>query len=164
MITQNKLFLFFCTVFFITSFAHLWGITLTVTGSWPLSIGSADVIGGTGGNLSPEYLSSSDIVTIEIADTAGASDAWQVLVHREDGLWKGSLSLGLIRTTSGTGPGAVTGGDSGFLELTAGDQLFFEGTGDRSAIDVRMRLSGVSAVLNAEVYSRTVYFTVIDIP
>jgi len=140
------------------------GITLNSAGNWSLVINETDVIGGPGGNFSPEYTSNTDSVTLDITDTLGSTDAWQVQVHKEDGPWSGALDLGLLRTGGGSGSGTITGGDSNFLTLTGIGQVFFEGAGDRTGVTVQMKLSGVSVILDAAVYSTTIYFTIVDIP
>lgn len=150
--------------FLLYAAGDLAAISINVTGSWSLTIGSGDVVSGPGGDLTPLYTSSADAVTIDVTDTIDNADTWQIQVHKDDLLWHGAMNLSMLRTSDGTGTGSITDGDSLFLDLTSLDQYFFEGAGDRSGIDLQLRLSGVSVLIPADSYSTTIYLTVIDTP
>ncbi|MBN2655985.1 MAG: hypothetical protein JXR86_02920 [Spirochaetales bacterium] len=154
----------FLLVLLLFPFYPLSAITISLSGSWSLSIDSSDVSSGAGGDLNSQYQSNADQVSLDIGDLIDSGDAWELQVHKEDLLWHSDMILGLLRTSGGSGAGTISGGDSLFLELTATDQYFFDGTGDRSLIDIQLRLSGISVVIPADTYSTTIYFTVIDTP
>lgn len=152
------------TILFAAGAVSVFGITVTVTGGGSFSIGAADLIGVAGSDLVSDYSSADNAVLVTVADTIGVDDAWQIQVRQEDTLWHGSLSLAVFRTGSGSGTGSVTGGDVLPVDLTAVDQVFFEGAGDVADIPIRVNLSGVSVLIPADSYSATLYFTVVDIP
>ncbi len=149
-------------ILFIVLSIKAFGITLNVSGAWNLLIDSSDVVGGAGGNLIPSYTSASDSIVLDVSSTIDDSDSWQIQVHKTDSNWSGGLVLSCIRSTNGIGSGTISGGNTVYLDLTAVGQLFFDGAGDRTSIDIQLKLSGVTAAIASDVYVTTVYFTVID--
>lgn len=137
-------------------------LTLTVSGGFGFVVDHTDIPAGAGGEPEPTHASSDNAVILDVGESGGASDAWEIQVRLEDTLWHGGLALKVLRTGSGTGP--VTGGDILPLELTATDQPFFEGTGDNSGIEVKLILDNVSVLIPADTYSGVVHFTLVDIP
>jgi hypothetical protein len=139
-------------------------LEVTVSGGHAFTIDQADLAGGAGSNFIPVHQSALDAVLITVAATTGDTDAWQMLVHKEDALWHGSLALGVLRTGPGTGSGSISGGDVLSLTLNASDQVFFEGAGDKTTIPVQLKLSGVSVLIPVDSYTTTVYLTILDLP
>lgn len=139
-------------------------ITLTVTGGHGFIIDGGSLSGGPGSNLVSQYSGPDDSIILSVGDTLGNGDGWQIEVRREDLLWHGSLDVRLLRTGAGSGGGSISGGDSLSLTLTASDQFFFEGTGDRTDIPVRIELEGVSVLVPADTYTGNITFTLVDIP
>jgi len=162
--TQKIVAILITVSFLLLTTFDLSAISISVLGGWSLVIDSGDVVAGAGGDLTSQYLSNADAVTIDVADAIDDSDNWQIQVHKEDTLWHAALTLGLLRTSDGAGTGTITGGNSLFLDLTAVDQFFFDGAGNRSTVNLQMRLSGVSVLIPSDNYSTTIYFTVIDTP
>lgn len=151
------------SILLLTSF-DLPAISINVLGGWSLVIDSGDVIAGAGGDLTSQYLSNADAITINVADAIDDSDNWQIQVRKEDTLWHAALTLSILRTSDGAGTGTISGGNSLFLDLTAVDQFFFDGAGNRSIVDLQLRLSGVSVLIPSDNYSTVIYYTVIDTP
>lgn len=154
-------FFFLLLIFYflpISTFA----LDLTVDGGFGFTVDHTDVPLGAGGTPTPTHYSSVDVVSLDIGGSGGGSDAWQVQVRLEDTLWHGDLSLKVLRTGSGTG--TVSGGDVLPIELTLTDQVFFEGLGDNTGINVQLILDGVSILIPADTYSGVIHFTLIDIP
>jgi len=143
-------------------FPAVFPLTVTVTGGYGFVIDQADLTGGAGSDLEPTYESLDNSILIDIGDTTGSTDAWQIQVHKENATWHASLSLSILRTGSGTG--TVTGGNSIPVELTGTDQVFFEGEGDNTGIPVKIILDGVSILIPADTYTTTIYVTVVDLP
>ena len=142
----------------------VFALEVTVTGGHAFTIGQAELAGGAGSNFIPVHQSAVDAVTITIAGTTGDTDAWQMLVHKEDALWHSSLALGVLRTGIGIGSGSIGGGDVLSVTLNASDQVFFEGSGDRATIPVQLTLGGVSVLVPVDSYITTVYLTILDLP
>jgi hypothetical protein len=141
-------------------------ISLSVTGSWNLTLNETDLSDGAGSDFISVHASATDELVLEVTGSTGDADNWEVQIHKEDTSWDGSLELSLLRTGVGTtgGLGTINGGDLDFVELTAVDQYFFDGSGDRADIDVQLRLKNVSVTVGAGLLETTVYFTLIDSP
>jgi hypothetical protein len=142
----------------------VFALEVTVSGGHVFTIDQGDLAGGAGSNFIPVHQSAVDSVLITVAGTTGETDAWQLLVHKEDALWHGSLALGVLRTGTGSGSGSIGGGHVLSLILNASDQVFFEGSGDRATIPVQLTLSGVSVLIPVDSYTTTVYLTILDLP
>ena len=136
-------------------------IDITATGSWSLSITSADLVNGAGSDLKSDYESAADAVSVSISATTGASDAWLVDVKKDDTNWHRNFILYVKRTSDGTG-GSVSGGTA-YQQIDKKQRLFFSGSGDVSGVKVQLKLSGVSIQIPPDTYTTTVYYTVVDI-
>jgi len=92
---------------------------VTVTGGYGFIIDQSDLSGGAGSNFNPEHSSPADAIIIIVDGMSGDSDAWRIMVRKENVLWQGGLGLSLLRTAAGTGTGTISGGDVLPLTLTA---------------------------------------------
>ncbi len=137
-------------------------IGISITGNWILSITSSDLVAGAGSDLAGSYQSSSGQVAVDVIGTSGSSDAWRIDVRRSDTTWHESLVVSVKRTSNGSGSGTISGGTA-FQSIGPTDATFFSGSGDRSAIDLQLQLSGLSVQVPPSTYSTTVIYTVIDI-
>ncbi len=135
-----------------------WAISITVTGSWSETIDASDLQAGAGSDLVSTYESAADAVSISISDPSGN---WTIDVKKIDTNWHSNLHLNVKRTSDGTGPGSISGGDA-YQEITDIDQNFFSGNGDRSNVNVQLKLTGISIQVAPDTYSTTVYYTVYD--
>ena len=140
------------------------GQTISLTGSWTLSVSAADLIAGAGSDFSTPLISADNQVLITISGTAGNSP-WDVTVYKIDSPgWPAGLTLRVIRTGDGTGTGSINGGtDPGVVvpDGAAGAAAFFDGRRARSNVPVRLRLEGLSVDLGPPaIYTTTVYYTV----
>jgi len=152
----------FC-VFITAGLPAVFAAGVTVTGGYGFVIDETDLAGGAGSNFNPAHSSPVDAVLITVYDMLSDSDAWQIMVRKENTLWQGGLGLSLLRTAAGTGTGTINGGTVLPLVLTATDQIFFEGSGNRSAIPIQLRLDGVSVLIPVDAYAATLIFTIVDI-
>lgn len=156
---------FFVLVFvtFLFFDVPLYATYLGATGGWTnLVIDSSYLQGGAGTDLQGSYTSGVGATTISITGTSGE---WQVQVRKvEEGsnLWPNGVSLSVRRTGEGSGGGTITGGDS-YISVTRRDVVFFEGTGDKTAIPVQYKISGMSVSVPPDTYSTTLTFTVVDV-
>ncbi len=141
----------------------LWAaISITVTGSWSVTIDAADLQSGAGSDLTGTYESATDQIDIDITGTAGPGDTWRVDVSKSDTNWHANFLLYVQRTSDGTGsPSHISGGTT-YQEVTDTDQSFFNGERDKSNIDVQLKLEGVSILVPDDTYTTTVTYTVVD--
>jgi hypothetical protein len=139
-------------------------ISITVTGSWSLSIGQADLQGAAGSDLSASYQSAADQLLMTIGGTGGK--AWRVDVYRVDSTWNSDFVLSIKRTTDGTpqGKGSHSIDSLGltYAAITTIATTFWSGAGDFTSIPLQYQLSGVSCAIPAASYSTTIYFTVVQ--
>jgi len=135
-----------------------WAISITVTGSWSETIDALDLQAGAGSDLISTYESAAEAVSIDISATSGN---WGLDVKKIDTNWHSNLHLHVKKTSDGTGSGSISGGDS-YQEVTDIDQSFFSGNGDRSNVNVQLKLNGVSIQVPPDTYTTTIYYTVTD--
>jgi hypothetical protein len=135
-----------------------WAISITATGNWSETIDASDLTAGAGSNLIDTCQSAADAVSIDIAATSGN---WGLDVKKITSNWHNNLHLHIRRASDGTGSGTISGGDS-YQEVTDIDQSFFSGNGDRSNVNIQLKLTGVSIQVPPDVYTATVYYTVSD--
>jgi hypothetical protein len=137
-------------------------IDIIVTGDWTnLSITANDLTAGAGSNLTQQYQSPIDQVTIDILNTAGTSDSWRVDVKRTDSTWNSIPVLAVKRHDDGSGAGSISGG-LGFQTVGMTDMSFFSGTGNRTGIRVQIQISNISVHLSPGNFSTTISYTVVD--
>jgi len=134
---------------------------ITVTGSWSLSIGQADLSGTAGSELNSTYTSATNQATLG-ADATYSFTNWRISVRRIDTTWHANFHLWVKRTNNGTsGTGTYSGGTT-FIDLTTVDQTFMTGRGDRSGFTLQFQLTGVSTAVPAASYSTTIRYTIVD--
>jgi hypothetical protein len=155
---KKALFILLATLILITIVEAVTSITMT--GSWSLSIGQADLTGGAGSELTSPYTSATDEATLGVSGTLGNS--WIISVMRIDTTWYEDFRLRVKRTNNGTsGSGSYSGGTT-FLTLTTTDQTFMTGAGNRTGFTLQFRLAGVSTAIPAESYSTTIRYTIVQ--
>ena len=133
-------------------------VSITVTGSWSLVLGSGNLQGGAGSNLVSTYTSNANQALLTVSG-ATTGQAWTVSVLRIDSTWDGSLVLSLRRTGGGSGTGTVSGGTT-YLTVLTTSQTFITGTGNLSNIPLQERLAGVSVSLGAGTFTTTIRYTI----
>jgi len=138
-----------------------WSIDITTTGSWSEYIDVDDLQSGAGSDLTDTYTSAVDEVTLDIDNTTGSSDSWRVDVSRADTDWPTGVRLYVQRTSAGTGSGSISGGGT-YSEVTSSDTTFFSGAGDRTGIDIQLRITGMSLSVSPDTYLTTVTYSVVD--
>jgi len=82
--------------------------TISLTGSWTLTIDVSNLIGGPGTDLTDMYESAANQIVINVSATGNTS--WRVDVRKSDITWPGQFHLDVRRTGNGTGNGTVSGG------------------------------------------------------
>ena len=115
---------------------------IAVTGTWSPVYSAGDLVSGAGSDFASQLESAGGQATMDISNSGGAG--WTVRVRKSDLAWSSGASLAVkLSSPSGTGPGSVSGGAS-YLAVTDSDQVLMTGSGDRSGIQLRFRLQGVS--------------------
>ena len=136
------------------------GIDIFARGSWSRSISSSDLTAGPGSNLPTTFASASDVILVEVVNTASSSVRWHVNIRKTNGTWNSNLHLSAKRTGNGSS-GNLTGGTV-YQEVTATDVQFFAGRGDSSGITVGLELTNVNIALDPpQTGSTAVTFTVV---
>jgi len=136
-------------------------ITITVSGSWTLSITSANLTGAAGSDLTSYYESNTNQLSMTIGGTGGHT--WRVDVRRVDTAWHAGFGLYIKRTNAGvSGKGTVNPGGTEYGLITTTAQTFWTGTHDRAGIYLQEKLDGISCAIPAASYSTTLYFTVVQ--
>ena len=138
------------------------GASIDASGSWPLSISSADLQSGAGSDLVPSFISSPSQVTLTISGTASPSSSWRVDVQESDIAWPGGVTLSVLRTSDGSGPGIISGGCA-FKPVSGIPSPILYGQGDRSSIFLQLQLSGASIKTSPSNYLTSLIFTVVDL-
>jgi hypothetical protein len=153
--------LFFCLAFLFVPAFPLYAIDIDATGSWELVIDASDLAGVAGSDLKGDYQSERGATVLDITGTAGSDDVWRVRVRVGSPLpW--DVKLYARRTGDGDGSGAITNGTS-YVEVTASGIDFFNGSGDRTAVSIQYKLSGISISISPGAYSPEIIFTVVNI-
>lgn len=127
---------------------------ISVLGTWSEVIDASDLAGGAGSKIAEQ----SATTTVDVSNTGSGS--WRVLARISENTWNGSLVLSIRRTSGGSGSGSISGGES-HIQLTATDTEIFSGSGDRSAIGIETRLSGISLNVQPNAYSAGIVFTIV---
>jgi hypothetical protein len=134
--------------------------TLTVTGSWTVSIGQANLSGAAGSDLTSTYASSTSAATMGVS---AFLQNWRIDVYRQDTTWNAALHIWVKRTNNGTsGTGTYSGGTT-FLDLTTTSQTWMTGSGSRSGFTLQFQLTGVSCAVPAASNSTTIVYTIVQI-
>jgi hypothetical protein len=155
---------FFFLVPFLLSLTRAEAIDLSATGGWSETVDETDLVSGAGSDLVDTYESATDATTMTISNCTGDTDNWRLDVRRiDEGGWHGDFTLFVKRTSDGEGNGSISGGLS-YIEITTTDAQLFSGAGDRSNISIQYKLTGMSITVLPDTYSKTVVFTVADIP
>jgi hypothetical protein len=145
----------------------LWGaysagaVDISALGDWSETIDASRLIGGAGGILPGTYESATDQSVIAIQNTFESSDSWRVDISRLDTNWPAGFILSGKRTSDGSGGGSITGG-AGYQIIETTDAAFFSGAGDRSGIDIQLKLTGMTIQILPGTYSTTLVFTLVD--
>jgi hypothetical protein len=133
---------------------------ITVTGSWTLSIGQANLTGAAGSDLTSTYASATNQATMGTSGTGGHT--WRIDVLRVDTTWHANLHLWVQRTNNGTSGGGSASGGTTFLEVTTTTQTFCTGVGDRLGFTLQFQLTGVSCAVPAASYSTSIKYTIVQ--
>lgn len=130
---------------------------ITASGDWFRLIGTSDLSTGAGSDLPATLASSTSQTTLDITNTGGA--AWTLRVSRSDSHWPSAVNLAVSLTHPGSGPGSVAGG--GYQPVTAFEQIFITGSGDRLGLTLQLHLSGLSVShLPPDSFNTTISYTV----
>lgn len=144
-------------------------VTITVTGSWSLTIGSSDLQGGAGSDLNSTYQSATNQVSINIDKVVNGNFwdwfvnyNWRVDVEKQDTNWDSRLQLWVHRSGNGFGFGSISGGTN-YQQVTNSTTSFFSGSRRRFWITIQYELRNVSVQVPVDTYSTLVIYTVTEL-
>jgi hypothetical protein len=137
-------------------------LSIKITGKWNLKIDENDLVGGAGTTFPDAFESKTDEISITISKTTTPTTPWRVDIRRIDINWHPNLTLFVKRTSDGTGDGTIDNGTT-YQQVTLIDQFFFSGTGERSKIDIQLKIEGVSLPVPVDTYSTEIYYTVTEL-
>lgn len=140
-------------------------MTMRITGRWTIgNIDALSLTGGAGSDFVGSLESAINQIDISITKTTDPiAHPWRMDIKRLDTIWAPGFRLYVRRTADGLGDGTIAGGTV-YQEITEVDQSFFSGTGDRTKIELQLKLDGVQvANMHVESYSTTIYYTVTEL-
>ena len=132
--------------------------SISIIGSWNLSIDGSDLQAGAGSDLNPRYMSAEDQVVMDITNT---NRYWTVTIQGVPFNWHSNLFLYVRRRSNGRGPGWI-GGGTNWQQVSTTPQHFFQGRRRRVAIAIQYGLTGVSIQLPPDTYSGSIVYTVVE--
>lgn len=161
MIKRCILIVSICVVL-LSSQSPLYAIDIYATGGWTdLVINSSHLRGGAGSDLVDSFESNANATMISITGTSDASDVWEVQIRKSTSSWPSDAILSVERTGDGGGGGSIDEGTS-YIAVGESDVTFFRGSGDRTNVPVRYKISGLSIMVPPGTYSALITFTVVD--
>jgi len=114
---------------------------MTLIGNWFEMIGTDDLVMGAGTDFRSTIETGAAGATLGITNTQGAP--WTLWVRRDASTLPAAVSIAVHRTSDGTGNGSISGGTD-YLMVQDYEQLLFQGSGDRSGINLQLRVAGIS--------------------
>jgi hypothetical protein len=130
---------------------------ISVSGNWSKTVNRDNLAAGAGSNLVSTIESPAATATLNIINTAGAT--WTVRVAKSNVSWPANVGVAVKRTTNGSGSGTISSGTS-YLAVDSTANTFFSGTGDRTGIEIQLRLYGVSIGASPGLYSLAITYSV----
>lgn len=149
-------------LFCMALFRPLFSQSISVSGTWNLTIGPDDLQTGTpGDNLITTYENTAGDVTLSFGTGGGLFNQrdYRIDAQRSDSNWWPAFVLSVRRTSGGFVWGSINGGTT-YQVITTTAQPFIWGRGwFGMGIPLQYQLSGVSAAIPAETYVTTVIYT-----
>ena len=139
-------------------------VDISMAGTWSVNIGSADLVAGVGSNLPDAWESETNQGVLAITNTTGDTDNWRVDISRSDANWPAALTIYVRRTSDGVGLGGSISGGLAYQAVDVDSSAFFSGSGDRTGVDVQLKVTGVSLAIQPNAYSTSIVYTVVDVP
>lgn len=134
-----------------------WAADISVTGSWSNTVNKNDLTAGPGSDLKSPIESAAGVATIDISNTSGQS--WAVSVARNDIDWPANVKISARRVSDGTGSGTISDGTT-YLGLSGASQTLFTGMGDRTGVQIRLKIDGISVKTRPDIYSLNITYTI----
>jgi len=149
-------------VVLLSSQSPLYAIDIYATGGWTnLVINSSHLRGGAGSDLADSFESDANATMIDIIGTSDAGDIWEVQIRKSAPSWVSDATLSVERTGDGSGAGLIDEGTS-YIAVGESDVTFFSGSGNRTNVPIRYKISGLSIMVPPGTYSALITFTVVD--
>jgi hypothetical protein len=130
---------------------------IAVSGAWSRTVNRDDLTAGAGSALRSPIESAAGVASIAISNTGGG--AWTVSAQSSNLNFPPGAVVSVRMTSAGSGTGSVSGG-VGYLALSGSSQVLFSGSGDRSGIQVQLRMGGISLSTVPAIYSLSIQYAV----
>jgi len=144
------------TIALVTLSSMVTAADLTSSGDWVESLNASNLVSGAGTDLPANLESISGTTVLSVSNVTGS---WRVTARRSASTWNSNLTLYVRRTTSGSGTGSISGGDS-YVEVTGGDSEIFTGVDARGSISIQYKLTGLAHNIPPATYLSSLVFTV----
>lgn len=126
-----------------------------VGGPWMYMAGAAQLEAGAGTDFRSPLVSDVLLAVLQISNTGGAS--WNLKIALSDSAqWPAGVSI-LLRRSGGSGEAGLSDG-LGWRPLTPDPQLFFSGAGDYAAVEILLRVDGISLRIPPGGYSLNIRY------
>jgi hypothetical protein len=132
-------------------------LTVTVTGSWTVTLAVGDLQSGAGSNLVSTKTSLANQVLIDVNPPASL---WTVWISKTDVLWNSPLALWARRTGPGAGAGADPTGGAAYQEVTGSSLAFFDGDKKRDSIPIQYEIRNIAVAQGVHTFSTNVQYTI----
>ncbi len=129
---------------------------LVTDGNWVESINGSDLVSGAGSDLKSQFESVSGVTSLTISNAPGA---WSLRVQCAGSGGHKDVTVYVKRSSSGTGPGSISGGTA-YMALTGSGAELFTGTEARSGISLQYKITGLSRRVSPATYLSSITFTV----
>jgi len=136
---------------------NAWAAEITVSANWSTTVNRDNLIAGAGTHLQNPIESAPAVATLNISNTLGAS--WSVRVAKNDGSWPANVGIAVKRNSNGSGSGTISSGTA-YVAVDSISNAFFSGTGDRSGIEIQLKVDGLSINTPPAPYSLVITYTV----
>jgi hypothetical protein len=127
---------------------------VNVTGHWSRMVNRADLIDGAGTDIASSIESSPAVATLDITGTNDGP--WIVRVAMDNVGWPSDASVAVRRSGNDSG---ISGGGT-YVPIDTTPQVFFSGSGDRTGIQIQIRVEGVDIGTAPAIYNLTLIYSV----
>jgi hypothetical protein len=125
---------------------------------WSAEIDAADLQAGPGSEFNSPVVADVLVSTLAISGTGGSSWSVKVSLEGESSEWLAGMSIA-VKRSGDSAENAISGGMS-YRALTGSPETFFSGAGDYDAIQILVRIDGVSAHTRPDEYNLAIRYTI----
>jgi hypothetical protein len=130
---------------------------ITVSANWARTVNRDNLAAGAGTDLASSFESAAPIATLDVTNTAGAS--WTVTVAKSNVTWPANVAVAVKRNSDGAGTGSIASGTT-YVAVDGTARTFFTGTGDRTGVQIQLKVDGLAVKALPALYSLVITYTV----